>query len=505
MEGFTNYHDYDALGLAEQVRAGFVSASELLQEARSRLSAVNTALNAVICPMDSLADALAATTDVHAPFCGVPFLVKDLMLPFAGYPLSNGSVAMKRYTPDANSELANRFAQVGLVTFGKTNAAELGASSLTVPSAFGETRNPWDLSLNAGGSSGGSSAAVAARVVPMAYASDGGGSIRLPASYCGIFGFKPSRGLNRFEDMSKAWGDAVVSHVSTISIRDSAAYLDVVSGLTDSGYSVASPPENSHLRATLQPPPRLKIALITDPPTKTPVAPDCIEAAQVAARYCEQLGHHIETSSWGFDGMELMRAFLTVVFRFTSRDVADMAHLLGLSHKQISVELNTRFMATIGSGISDKRLSSALGIWKKAAKHMSDLHKKYDVVLTPTVATPPLSSDALDPNALERFAMRLLVSTGMGKYVCSDGFLDAAIDKSLYPTPYTPIANMTGQPAMSIPLYWSRDNLPHGAHFMAAEGNDKLLFALAAELESAYPWRNKLPNMLLSSGLPANS
>jgi amidase len=493
MSRFSNYQDFDALGLADLVRTRHVSPQELLQEARSRLSKVNPILNAVICPMDSLAESLAAKTDTQAPFCGVPFLVKDLMLPFAGFPLSNGSAAMKKYIPGANSDMANRIAQAGLVTFGKTNTSELGASSITAPSAFGATRNPWDLNRNSGGSSGGSAVAVAARVVPMAYSSDGGGSIRLPASYCGIFGFKPSRGLNLFEDMSKAWGGAVVSHVSTVSVRDSAAYLDVTAGYADAGYAATKPPTHAYLHAATQLPPRLRIALITRPPTNTPVHDDCVKAAWTAAKYCEQLGHHIETPAWNFNGMELMRAFLIIVFRYTSRDVADMARLLEVSERNMPIELNTRFMAAVGDGIGNERVARALDIWKKAARRMSDMHKEYDVVLTPTVATPPLSSNALDPNVLERFVMRFLISTGLGRKVCSNDFLDSIIHKSLFQTPYTPIANMTGQPAMSVPLYWDGNGLPHGAHFMAAEGNDRLLFRLAAQLEAAHPWRNRIP------------
>ncbi|WP_051299874.1 amidase [Methylobacter luteus] len=498
MSGLSNYQDFDALGLAELVRTGHVSSQELLHEARTRLHAVNPTLNAVICSMDSLADSLVAKTDLHAPFCGVPFLVKDLRLPFAGYPLSNGSNAMKRFIPDANSGMADRIIRAGLVVFGKTNTSELGASSLTAPAAFGETRNPWNPKLNSGGSSGGSSAAVAARVVPMAYSSDGGGSIRFPASYCGIFGFKPSRGLNRFEDLSKAWGGAVVSHVSTLSVRDSAAYLDVMVGNTDAGYSTLSPPEHSSLHAAMQTPPRMKIGLITQSPTGTPVHADCISTAEAAAKYCEQLGHHIGTPIWGFDGSELMRAFLTVVFRYTARDVTDMARLIGMQEKSMPIELNTRFMATVGSGIGDERVAWALDVWKKAASRMSELHNEYDVILTPTVATPPLPSNALDPNPVERLAIRFLASTGLGRKICSDKFLDSVIQKSLFQTPYTPIANMTGQPAMSVPLYWDRNNLPHGAHFMAAEGNDRLLFQLAGQLETAHPWRSTVPNMLLT-------
>ncbi|HET7831687.1 MAG TPA: amidase [Gallionella sp.] len=495
MNGFANYQDFDALGLAELVRTRQVSPKELLREAQARLAAVNPLLNAVICPMDSLAESLAAHTDFGAPFCGVPFLVKDIMLPFAGFPLSNGSAAMKSYVPPANSDMANRLIKAGLIPFGKTNTGELGASALTAPAAFGETRNPWDLRLNAGGSSGGSSAAVAARVVPMAYSSDGGGSIRLPASYCGIFGFKPSRGLNRFEDMSQAWGGAVVSHVSTISVRDSAAYLDMVTAITDEGYSAANPPEHSYLRATMQCPRRLRIGLITQSPMKRRVDRECVAAAQNAAKYCEQLGHHVEIAAWRHDGMKLMRAFLTIVFYSTSQDVAEMEQLLGQAQRDMPLELNTRFMAVVGAGASKERLARAFDAWEEAAGYMSDLFRTYDVILTPTVATPPLPSHALDNNLVEKLVMHLLNWSGLGKRAYFDSFLNMIVRKSLSLTPFTPIANMTGQPAMSVPLYWDQSGLPHGAHFMAAEGNDRMLFQLAAQLEAAHPWRDKIPKI----------
>lgn len=497
MSRFVDYQEFDALGLAKLVKDHDVSAHELLAEAKARLAKFNPMLNAVISPMDSLAESLIEKSDTRGPFTGVPFLVKDLMLPFAGFPMSNGSMAMKGYWPDEDSEMVTRLNASGLITFGKTSTSELGASSLVNTAAFGETRNPWDLTRNSGGSSGGSSAAVAARIVPMAYSSDGGGSIRLPASYCGIFGFKPSRGLNKFEDLSGAWGGAVVSHISTLSVRDSAAYLDLVTGNTDHGYSISNPAQHTYLNAVTQPPRRLKIALITRTPIGTAVHGECINAARLAAKYCEALGHDVEEADWNFDGMELMRAFITVVFRYTSRDVGDMARLLKTEEPNLAVELNTRFMTMVGSGIRDEQVQQALAVWMQVSDRLSDFHQRYDVILTPTVATPPLRSDALDPNALEKLLMRGLIATGFAKKMFSNAFIDAIIHKSLYHTPFTPIANMTGQPAMSVPLHWGNDGLPHGAQFMAAEGSDRLLFQLAAQLELEHPWQHKVPGICL--------
>jgi len=495
MNQFPEYLQYDALGLAGLVKTGEISPKELLIEAQNRLLKINPVLNAVICQMDSLAEILITDLDRSSLFSGVPFLVKDLMLPFAGFQMSNGSEAMKTYIPIENNKMANRLNSAGLITFGKTNTSELGTSSLVNPAAFGATLNPWDITKNAGGSSGGSSAAVAARVVPMAYSSDGGGSIRLPASYCGIFGFKPSRNLNKYEDWSNAWGGAVVSHVSTISVRDSAAYLDLVTGNAGQGYMASKPENKTYLSSVTQKLEKLAVGVITEAPTRTPVYSECVNAVKTAAKYCESLGHHVEQTQWNFDGRELMRAFLTVVFSYTHRDVSNMATMLGINPKKMNIELNTRFMSMVGSGIKTGQVNKALETWKKTAKKISELHKKYDVILTPTVATAPLASHELDPNRFEILLMHFLNSTGLGKKVLNERFLETLIDKSLYQTPFTPIANMTGQPAMSIPLYWGGDGLPHGAHFMAAEGNDRILFMLAGQLEAEYPWKYKVPDI----------
>lgn len=493
MTRFDDYDQYDALGLARLVKKRDVSARELLAEAQARLAEFNPMLNAVVTPMDALAEALIEKLDARAPFAGVPFLVKDLMLAFAGFPLSNGSNAMKNYLPPEDDEMARQLNASGLITFGKTSTSELGTSALTNTAAFGATKNPWDLTRNSGGSSGGSSAAVAARIVPMAYASDGGGSIRLPASYCGIFGFKPSRGLSKFEDLSRAWGGAVVSHVSTISVRDSAAYLDFAAGNASYGYSVENPARHGYLDAAMQSPKRLKIALITRTPTGTAVHEECLNAATAAAQNCAALGHEVEESDWNFDGIELMRAFLTVILYCTAKDVGRIARLLNVEPRQLDIELSNRFLATVGSGVSDEQFQQALAVWKRAADRLSDFYRRYDAILTPAAGTPPLPSDALIPKLPEELLMRGLIATGVADKLFSKLLLNAALDKGLSQTPFTPIANIAGLPAMSVPLYWGGDGLPHGAQFMAAEGNDRLLFQLAVQLESAHPWKHKRP------------
>lgn len=487
------YDRYDALALANLVKAGEVSAEELLGEAMTRLARLNPQLNAVINASEPVARQLIGQLDRDSLFCGVPFLVKDLMLPISGFPMSNGSAAMKDWMPQANSSMADALNRAGLITFGKTTTSELGTSSLVNTRAFGETRNPWDLQLNAGGSSGGSSAAVAARIVPMAYSSDGGGSIRLPAAWCGIFGFKPSPGLNHYEDMSNAWGGAVVSHVSTRSVRDSAAYLDLVTGNVEPGFTPDNPPPESYLAASHQSPRRLRIALITAAPTDTAVAPECIRGAEQAARQCEALGHHIELESWGLDGQALMRAFLTVVLSSTTQDVKQMASLLGQSPKSMPLELVTRFMAELGEGVSAEQREAALLQWREAQAHFAEVFERYDLILTPAVAVPPQKGDSLAPSPLEALMMRVLLGTGFGRKLYSERLLNEIIQTSLYQTPFTPLANIARLPAMSVPLSWGCDGLPYGAHFIAANGQDRLLFQLAGQLEQHYSWRDRQP------------
>ncbi len=490
-----DYGRWDAVAMAEHVRRGDVAPGDLLDEARQRVAAVNPALNAVIASMDNYAECVLAGVDRQAPFAGVPFLVKDLFLPMAGEPMSNGSRAMRHYVPEHDCPLAQRFREIGLVTFGKTNTAEFGNASLTAPVAFGPTNNPWNTDLNAGGSSGGSAAAVAAGIVPMAWGSDGGGSIRLPASYCGVFGFKPSRGINAYADAKAAWGDAVVSHVLTRSVRDSAAYLDLI---VDNPMRVRRSQlqsfEGGYLHAVERGLHReLRVGLLIQSPVGRPVAPQAAAAAVQTSAICESLGHEVEELEWPFNGRALMRAFLRVVLHSTAQDLDAMAQLLGVPAAGLDIELANRFMATAGRGVTQEQVDAALREWREAAQAMSRLHEQFDVLLTPTVATPPLKHGALDPKPLERMLMRFMSSTRLARWSVNDALLDSMIDSSIYQTPFTPIANMTGQPAMSVPLFWDDARLPHGVQFIAAHGKDALLFALAAQLENACPWIDKRP------------
>lgn len=490
--------DLDGLGLAALVRSGQVTPLELVDAAIARIERLNGTLNAVITPMFEAARRQALGPQ-SGPFAGVPFLVKDLMVSIPGHRMSNGSRAMLDYVARHECPRARTIREAGFIVLGKTNASELGASPLTNPQAFGPTCNPWRADLNSGGSSGGSAAAVAARVVPMASASDGGGSIRLPASYCGVFGFKPGRGVNPY-DSAKTWGGAVASHVITLSVRDSAAYLDW-SSAGRVFHDPAAPPAGSYLAQAQTMPGRLRIGLCVDSPSFTPVHPSCVEAVEQAGGVLESLGHDVVPCPLPYDGRALLRAFLTVVMASTARDLRDMAELLNVPLAALAIEPTTRFLGEVGLGISEHSLSAAQAVWAAAAESMRQFHTTYDVLLSPVVATLPLAHDALALNMMERFQMALATKWHLGRHLFSKPLLDQAIQKGLSALPFTQLANVTGQPAMSVPLHWTADGLPVGVQFIAGHGRDGLLFSLAGQLEAAQPWCDRRPPLTSGASL----
>ncbi|MGE5478146.1 MAG: amidase [Bacteroidales bacterium] len=481
------YDRQDGLGLARLVRNGEASAAELVEIAINRLERLNPTLNAAITMIYDRARQQAAEP-LAGPFAGVPFLVKDLMVALPGVRMTNGSRALASYVPDHECPQARAIREAGFVTIATTNCAELGGSALTNPQAFGPTCNPWRTQLNSGGSSGGSTAAVAARIVPMASSSDGGGSIRLPASYCGVFGFKPGRGVNP-HDTEKAWGGAIVSHATTVSVRDSAAYLDWTA------HRVAADPDapvpDSYLALAGMAPRPLRIAMCVDSPAGRAVHGDCVAAVEDAGRLLEALGHQVMPCPLPYDGRALLRGLMTVIAAFTARDVAEMGTWLGRKPK--GLEIGTRMFAELGAGIGPDRLDAALAEWRRAAAAMERFHDEYDLLLTPAAATPPLPHGAFDFSPGELVGMELLTRLRLGRHLFGDSVCDQAIDKVVHHFAFTPLANATGQPAMSVPLYWSGDGLPIGVQFVGPRGGEGLLFSLAGQLEAARPWRDRRP------------
>jgi len=487
----SEYAHHDALGLAALVRQREVTPAELLDEAIRRADAFNPRLNAIVARFDDRARAMLDAGLPDGPFAGVPFLLKDIGHALAGEPLAMGSAALRAFRPDVTAEVVERFLRAGLVPFGKTSTPELALMGVTEPAAFGPTRNPYDLARSPGGSSGGSAAAVAVGIVPLASASDGGGSIRIPAAWCGLVGLKPSRGrVPQGPEETEVWAGASTDLALARSVRDVAAALDAVAGAESGAAFHIPPPEEPYLRAIERPPVALRVGYSTRHPLGGKVDPACREAVEHTARLLEDLGHRVEPAEPGVDGRALARAYLTMYFGQTAATLSDLAarHGRGIERR---FEPETRALATIGRAISAGEYARQRKRWAGFARQMAAFHARHDLYLTPTTAQPPVPIGSLRPSNVERVGMRVLHALRLGRPLLWAGILDRLADENLAPVPFTQLANLTGLPALSLPLYPEAQPLPVGVQFVAPFGREDLLLRLAAQLEAAAPWTHR--------------
>jgi amidase len=407
------------------------------------------------------------------PFAGVPFLLKDLLAECAGVPLTAGSDFLAGYVAPADSELVARYRRAGLIVVGQTNTPEFGILPTTEPRRYGPTRNPWAPDRTVGGSSGGSAAAVAARVVPMAHANDGGGSIRIPASCCGVFGLKPTRGRNPLgPHYGDLFGGLVSEHAVTRSVRDSAALLDATAG-PDWGDPDWGRPARPFALEVGAPPGRLRIAVSAAAPTGVTVHPDCVEAVHEAARLCAALGHDVVCDvPLPIDGREVGRAFAVAWAAGTAWAVDDWARRIGRRPEPALFEPLTWALQERGRRHTAADYFLARQDMQRASRAVARFFQDYDLWLSPVLAQPPVPLGTFDP--LPDDATRGLRAAA--------GF-----------SPFTFVANVTGQPAMSVPLVWNAAGLPIGVHFLGRVGDERTLFRLAAQLEAARPWAARRP------------
>ena len=491
----TDYGACDALGLADLVRRREVSPEELLDQAVARIARVNPQINAVVTPLYDEARRAIAAGLPDGPFRGVPFLLKDLDADCAGTPMASGSRFLAGTRSDHDSTLVARYRRAGLVFSGKTNTPEFGLTPYTEPELFGPTRNPWDPDRTAGGSSGGSAAAVAAGIVPAAHGNDGGGSIRIPASCCGLFGLKPTRGRTPVgPDVSQVWGGMAVGHAITRSVRDSAALLDATAG-PEAGATYGLPvPARPFLDEVGTPPGRLRIAL-TRRTHLVGIAPhaDCVAAAEDAARLARTLGHEVEEQDLELDPEELARDFFLVVGVEIAAALARIAREAGRRPRRSEIQTSTRITAAIGRQRNALQLTETQQRLDAVARRVARFFERFDLLLSPTLGLPPPAIGALHPHGLEAFAHEMLLGLHLGILLRLPGVVDAAVRRVFAFIPYTPLANVTGAPAMSVPLYWNAGGLPVGAMFTARFGDEATLFRLAAQLEAARPWRDRRP------------
>lgn len=496
MGGFPEYEKYDAMGLAELVRQKQVSPKELCNEAIERIERFNPAINAVVTRMYEEGKKTYSNENLSGPFAGVPFLIKDLGYAYAGVPTSRGCKALKNHIPDFDSEMVKRFKNAGLVILGKTSTPEFGLMGITEPELFGPCRNPWNTEHTPGGSSGGSAAVVAAGVVPMAAGGDGGGSIRIPSSCCGLFGLKPSRGRNPTgPDHGRVWQGAVQEHVLTRSVRDSAAMLDLTNGADQGAPYEIRPPERPYLEEIALDPGNLKIGFCTDSPIGGDVHPECVKAVKDAAALLQDLGHQVEEAKPDIDGMKLAKSYLTMYFGEVAADLNELSLILGRKVKQDDVEQLTWTLGLLGRTYSAGHFVEAMRVWDNSARKMGTFFETYDLYVTPATAFPPAKIGELKPKSSEAFLMKTVNKLSLGWALKASGIVDQIAKKSLERTPFTQLGNLSGLPAMSVPLHWTPDGLPCGVQFIGPFGDEATLFRLAAQLEKEKPWFDKLPKI----------
>lgn len=489
------YMQYDGLGLAELVKNKHIHPRELLRLAMQRAENTHDSLNAIIINMHDHAQN-RVDQDLSGPFAGVPFLVKDLSQEYAGIPTSYGSQSFKdiHFTPDFNAEIVNRWEKAGIVTFGRTNTPEFGIKGVTEPDAWGACKNPWNLKHNSGGSSGGSASAVAAGIVPVAGASDGGGSIRIPASYCGLFGLKPSRGRIPWgPQISEAMHGAAVQHVISRSVRDSAAMLDATHGADASSLFKIPDPNTSFLDALKQEPKKLKIAFSTSSPIGTKVSKDAVNAVKHTARLLESLGHIVVEDTPNINGMELAKDFITTWFSQCTHTLEQVKLQTGASDAEF--ELDTLAIAAFGAKTSASQYIHNLNNWGKYVFEMNMFFQKYDLYLTPATASVAPKNNEVTTPLWQKPILKGLLKLGQAHWLAQGKLVEQIITENLKWVPFTQLANITGLPAMSVPLYWNRNNLPLGSQFIAPFAQDELLLQLAHQLEQAQPWKYQFLNI----------
>jgi amidase len=469
------YLDHDATALAELVRKRELAPRELAESAIERIEALNPRLNAVVWTMFDRARQMADGVPLGGPFAGVPFLLKDVLGDLEGAPTRQGSRLIPPVPAACNSELTNRFLAAGLVPLGKTNTPEFALVCTTEPQLYGPARNPWNTGHSTGGSSGGSAAAVASGMVPVAHANDGGGSIRIPASACGLVGLKPTRARN---PLGPAWGDMMAGlwqeHVLSRSVRDAARMLDAVSG-PDVGDPYAAPAAMAPFAAALdRRPGRLRIGFARARLDGSPLHADCAAAAEAAARLCESLGHQVEEASPPVDAAALTAPFMALWAAGLALQIDLVAQATGQTPSLDNLEGLTFGLYQAGRAVTGAQVLGAVAAIQAVGRTVGAWHRTYDLWLTPVLGAPPLPLGVVDTNETDP----------MKAFAPVIDYL-----------PFTAIQNATGQPAIALPLHWNAAGLPIGVQFVAPTGDEATLIALAAQIEAAAPWEPRCRTM----------
>ena len=480
---FEEYQQHDALALAALVRKGDISPLELVDLAIKKIEEANPELNAVIHFRYEEAREEAKSVDRKAPFAGVPFLVKDLGMEIKGMPMCLGSRGYRDIVSEKDSFVVEKMKRAGLLILGKTNTPEFGITPFTEPKLFGSTKNPWNTAHSPGGSSGGSAAAVAAGMVPIATANDGGGSIRIPASCCGLFGLKPTRGRVSWSALEgEMWSGAAVENCVSRSVRDSAAYLDVIQGAAPGDPYIIAPPRRPYLEEVGTPPGKLRIGYTATHTLGHPVDEACLRALENATEALRNAGHSVEEVELPYRKEDLTEAFLVIIAGETAGGLDLMAQHLGRRVRPSDVEPGTYALNLLGRSFSAGDYAHAKYKWGQISRRIAGFYEQYDLLVTPTLARRPIVIGSLQPTATEERLMSVINALGLGSAVKAT--INQLAEKIYGYMPWTAFANLTGQPSMSMPFYWTpEENLPIGIMFTGRLNEEDLLFRLAGQLE----------------------
>lgn len=492
-----DYVDCDATELARRVRAGEVSPPELVETALAAIASVDPRLNAVVHSMADAARAAARAPLPDGPFRGVPMVVKDFDGFVKGVPFTASTRFLEGFVPDHDSEAIARLRRAGVVFLAKTNLPELAIVGTTESAFRGPAHNPWNLDHTTGGSSGGSAALVAARAVPVGHGGDGGGSLRIPASACGLVGLKPTRGrVPLGPDFGEGWGGYVQWGVLTRSVRDTAAFLDVMAGPMPGDPYAAPAAAGPFADEVGAPPGRLRIAFTTRSIFGKATDPACVEAVERTARLLGELGHEVEEAHPPVDRDALIRAYLTQVGVGTAAEIADMARWTGRAPRPSYFEPATWFLKQVGETLGGVDLQHARDAIQLAGRQMATFHQRWDLLLLPTLAHPPVRLGELALKPAEAAGLAALRALPVGAAIRA--VLAQLAANNFERTPNTQLFNQTGQPAISLPLH-EAGGLPIGVQLAAPFGEDGRLLRVAAQLEAARPWIGRKPGVLAVS------
>ena len=488
----SEYNHLDAVGINASIRAGEIHPREVIAAAIGRIERYDSRINAIAWRRYEPALQEAEQALPESPVAGVPFLLKDLSQTLAGAPDTKGSLMRQDLIADHDSTLVTRYKEAGLIFLGQSTYPEFGISADTRSALFGITRNPWNLELSPGGSSGGAAAAVAARYLPVAHASDGGGSIRIPASMCGLFGLKPTRARTpKGPKAAEGWFGMSIDHVVTRTVRDSAALLDISQGADPGAPYYPPPPDRPYIEEVGRAPGALRIAISTGSMLSDAMDPECERAVEKTATLLESLGHRISVARPSIDPNRFKRAMAVLIATDMASTIVNSARAAGRRPVRNRYEAASWLTGQVGKRLSATDLAKALHYIRNIGRSTAPFFEEHDVFVEPTIAVLPWKSGAIGGLRLSprrRFPGR---SAGMGA-------MRLLLEPSVAAVPNTALWNASGQPSMSMPLHWA-DGLPIGVQFTARYADEALLFRLAGQLEQARPWIDRLPPILEGS------